>query len=441
MYTHSSDMPQICQDKEPLHCAVLVLSGEIYTDLKGRRHDKRPAASTWLITNTPISSIPNEQSPHTTHITRIMDIRSAASYFGLGGGRAAAPTAARRLLNVAPHPYFLAAGALLSAGQLAYGVYDAVQRSEERKGRAKAAEIKARAATLDLEKMEAKMKGAYADRLAAEEKARVAEERRAEATKQREAAEAAEAQAQELRREAEERLMRGIPPEVRPTNEAIQRFRERYKIQSDKINIAIVGESGMGKSTLLNSLRGLSPGDPNAAESGFNEMTATVKGYPDTHNPSVMWYDVPGANTPTIQGWMYFVQQGLFVFDVLVIVFADRFTQTVGTLINNANKCSIPTFIVRTKSDQLVNNVKDDSPHPLSDQAARDVVVSQTRDTVMENLAKLGLPNQRVYIVSRAAMKRWVLGQDRSNLIDEEVFLDDIFPSMHRDGGNEGTGA
>ncbi|KAF9038191.1 interferon-inducible GTPase-domain-containing protein [Panaeolus papilionaceus] len=238
-------------------------------------------------------------------------------------------------------------------------------------------------------------------------------------------------QAEEARKRAEDRWMRGIPPEFRPTEEIKQKFRGQYGIQDNKINIAVVGESGMGKSSLLNALRGLSPKDQGAARCGFNETTATVQGYPDLRNPNIVWYDVPGANTPTIQGWMYFAEQGLFVFNVMVVVFADRFTQTTGTLIDNANKCSMPSFLVRTKADQLVRNAKYDydDDEPLSDDAAQKLVVTATRKMVSDNLARLRLPRQTVYIVSKFAMKKLVTSGDMSSVIDEKRILDDILLS------------
>ncbi|KAF9038175.1 interferon-inducible GTPase-domain-containing protein [Panaeolus papilionaceus] len=281
---------------------------------------------------------------------------------------------------------------------------------------------------------EARRREGEAQRLAAEsmrreeEAKRQAEEatERVEEAKRR--AEEAVRQAQEAQRQAEERWMQGIPPEFRPTEELKQHFRQRYAIQDDKINIAIVGESGMGKSSLLNALRGLRPRDPGAARCGFNETTRTVRGYPDLRNPNFVWYDVPGANTPNVQGWQYFRDQGLFVFDVMVIVFADRFTQTAGTLIGNANRCYIPAFLVRTKADQLIRNLKndDDGDEPLSDQEARQIVIDQTRLMVSDNLDTLKLPRQMVYIVSKPAMLAWVNDQNITKVIDESRFLDDI---------------
>ncbi|KAF9047496.1 immunity-related GTPases-like protein, partial [Panaeolus papilionaceus] len=173
-------------------------------------------------------------------------------------------------------------------------------------------------------------------------------------------------------------------------------------------NIAIVGESGMGKSTLLNAVRGLLSGDPGAAVTGFNESTTIIQGYPDPRNSSIIWYDVPGADTPSINGWRYFTQQGLYIFDALVVVFCDRFTQTAGTLISNAESCNIPIFLVRTKADQILRDIQADSDGEVKEEEARGICLRETERMVQENLSKIGVSHRRTYVVSRPGMKAFV---------------------------------
>jgi energy-coupling factor transporter ATP-binding protein EcfA2 len=236
-------------------------------------------------------------------------------------------------------------------------------------------------------------------------------------------AERARKAAEEARQAAEDRLMRGIPPDIRPTAEQIQQFRERHGYDKHGRNIAFAGESGVGKSALLNAIRGLWPDDPGAAAVGVNETTAIVQGYVDLCHPEVKWFDVPGANTPNISGWLYFMDQGLYAFDALVIIISDRFTQTAGTLLRNAHQCGIPTYLVRTKSDQLIQNLKKDRRGRLTDAEARKIFIDNTHNMVQKNLLKLELPTQPVFVVSVLGMRECVTDGDGAKVIDERVIL------------------
>ncbi|KAF8153894.1 interferon-inducible GTPase-domain-containing protein [Crassisporium funariophilum] len=275
-------------------------------------------------------------------------------------------------------------------------------------------------------KEEAEMAATLSARAAAQaaQAQRAAEDAAAEA-------EAAKREADEARKAAEERLLLGIPPDVRPTTEQMHEFRARHGYGSHALNIAITGESGVGKSALLNALRGMWPEEEGAAAVGVNETTAVVEGYTDARHPHIKWYDVPGANTPTISGWMYFMDQSLYIFDVLVVVFSDRFSQTAGTLLHNAQRCGIPAFLVRTKADNLVRSIKRDRRNQrLDDARARAILRAETQDMVNENLMKLGLPIQRVYLVSEDGLREWVVDRDSSSTIDEPAIFEMLVPTQ-----------
>jgi len=319
---------------------------------------------------------------------------------------------------------------------------DQAQREAERERR-EAQEARDWAQQDSLARMEADRMGREArkreqEALQREEEAKCAREEAERAARALEEA-VAEAErghkaADEARQAAEERLMRGIPPELKPTTEQTQQLRERrgYRFGKDSLNIALVGESGVGKSMLLNAFRGLWPDDPGAAAVGINETTAEVEGYLNPRRPEVKWFDVPGANTPNISGWLYFMDQGLYIFDILIILFSDRFTETVGTLLSNAHRCGIPTFLVRTKADQLVSSLKTDRRgRRLDNESARKILVEETRDMVEQNLVTLQLPLQPVFVVSASGMRGWVTEGDTTNVIDEQAIYQALFREPH----------
>ena len=117
----------------------------------------------------------------------------------------------------------------------------------------------------------------------------------------------------------------------------------------------------------------------------------------------------------------YFNAQGLYAFDCIVIMFDVRFTATDVVILENCERYNIPSFIVHSKSNQHIENLvcdmdnthsneEDDVDDEISSRCtdsepllskARDLFVGQTRENVKYNLAKTGLPQRRVYVVSK----------------------------------------
>jgi hypothetical protein len=119
-----------------------------------------------------------------------------------------------------------------------------------------------------------------------------------------------------------------IQPEVWPTEEELQSAKERIQYDPEKLHFAVCGGSGAGKSSLINrdAFRGLNSKSPQAASTGVNETTMDITRYPDPCEElpykRFVWYDCPGAGTLKTPGWQYFNQQGLFIFDIIILVYA-----------------------------------------------------------------------------------------------------------------------
>ncbi|KAI6011312.1 interferon-inducible GTPase-domain-containing protein [Pisolithus marmoratus] len=244
--------------------------------------------------------------------------------------------------------------------------------------------------------------------------------------------------AEAAQREAEERLRNGIQPVILPTHEEVEAAKARVAYQEGIFHFAVAGVAGAGKSSLINALRGVRNNERGAAGVGVVETTSTTGRYPypNSDNPFV-WYDIPGAGTLSQPDWLYFNNQGLFVFDCIIVLFDNRFTQTDAAILTNCRRFQIPTYIVRSKADVHISNVLNDTGYdPDEDEGdqyqslyvqAREQFITATRATVQRNLQDANLPDQKVYIVSNRNIltitKRRKLSPE---IIDEFELMKDL---------------
>ena len=244
------------------------------------------------------------------------------------------------------------------------------------------------------------------------------------------------------REKAEADLKKGVQPMEWPTRKQFNDAKRDYKYKEGIFHFAIAGISGSGKSSLINALRGYRNSDRDAAKTGIVETTSVVARYPDPDpQRPFAWYDIPGAGTLNIPDWQYFNSQGLYVFDCIIVLFDNRFTATDVAILRNCRRFNIPSYIVRSKSNQHIDNVLDDlMEHEDEDEdenskhakrsklypVARDTFIKHTRQNVMDNLQKAELPPQRTYIISKDAVLTIVRGRVPKDFIDEYDLLRDI---------------
>ena len=253
----------------------------------------------------------------------------------------------------------------------------------------------------------------------------------------------------EAKEEAERRWKEGIQPVVTPTAEELAATKQRIQYREDCFYFAVAGISGSGKSSLVNAFRGLRSRDAGSAAVGVTETTLQMTRYADANpeNPYI-WYEIPGAGALKCRDWQYFNDQGLYVFDCIIVLFDNRFTMTDIAILVNARRFSIPTYIVRSKADQHIRNLmiekgydsEGDDPedierHERSYDAARQQFIEETRRNVQANLENVNLPNQRVYIVCSTTLLTILLNKMPKKMIDEADLLNDLMNEAHRRRG------
>ncbi|KAF8836166.1 hypothetical protein BDN67DRAFT_984122 [Paxillus ammoniavirescens] len=256
---------------------------------------------------------------------------------------------------------------------------------------------------------------------------RQAEEDRKNAREAQEAAEVAAREANEralaakqAQKEAEERLKKGVQPVVVPSREEVEAAKRRVQYMEGLFHFAVAGVAGGGKSSLINAFRGLRNRDTTlgAAPTGVTETTLAISRLPDPNkeNPFV-WYDIPGAGTMKIKDWQYFNEQGLYVFDCIIVVFDSRFTMTdIATLVNcKRGYDSDDDDGGRTWRNTLYTE-------------AREQYIAETRANIKQNLEDANLPDQRVYMVSNTVLLSIVKNQILPpKIIDELELMRDLF--------------
>ena len=333
--------------------------------------------------------------------------------------------------NVAKRAEELATAAAQAAQEDAAKYAQEAQEERERAQKMREDAEKAMAAARE----EAEMAQQVAD-----EQRRQAEAGRALAEEMAQTAAEEAQRANEAKADAERRLKEGIQPVVTPSPEEVAAARRRIQYREDCFHFAIAGISGSGKSSLVNAFRGLRSRDAGAAAVGVTETTLQTTRYEVT-NPDYpfVWYDVPGAGTHKCRDWQYFNDQGLYVFDCIIVLFDNRFTMTDLAILANARRFKIPTYIVRSKADQHIRNVMmemgydsdaDDDEDPERRnrlyKAAKKQFVEKTRKSVQVNLEDANTPDQRVYIVSSSTLLSLVLNKTPKKAIDEVDLLNDL---------------
>lgn len=242
----------------------------------------------------------------------------------------------------------------------------------------------------------------------------------------------------QAQREVETKWRRGLRPIELPSREQFEAIKQRY-YREGKFHVAITGISGTGKSSLINAFRGVWDGEDGAASTDYVESTSVVTSYPDPNAAKpFIWFDVPGSGTLACSDWTYFNDQGLYIFDAIIVLFNDRFTATDVAILKNAERYKIPAYIVRSKSDVHIKNLVKrkrrraganvDSFQLLNE--ARQEFVAKSQESVKVNLMRNDPPLrlQKMYAVSRDTLTLIVRGEplEDSLVLDELELLREI---------------
>jgi len=163
------------------------------------------------------------------------------------------------------------------------------------------------------------------------------------------------------------------------------------------LDVAVIGKSGVGKSSFINSIRGLTADDVElgAAAVGVKETTLEIRSYQHPDNPMLKFWDLPGLGTNVFPRSTYLSDIDVDRYDFFLLMTADRFFENdtwLGKEIRGRNK---KYFFVRTKIGLDISN--DRQAHPRTHN--EDAVIDEIRCSTQDHLRKDGCGDVPVFLV------------------------------------------
>ncbi|XP_030641240.1 interferon-inducible GTPase 5-like [Chanos chanos] len=171
---------------------------------------------------------------------------------------------------------------------------------------------------------------------------------------------------------------------------------ELEKLVNVKLDIAVTGQTGAGKSSLVNAIRGLSDDDPGAAPTGAKETTMERIMYLHPKMPNIRIWDLPGIWSQNFKAKQYIKDVKFNTYDFFIIISSERFKESDIMLAKKKRFYSVRSKIdndIRTEMRKAGFNEQN--------------VLLKIREDCKRNLTYFGDP--KVFLISSLERKEYDL--------------------------------
>ncbi|XP_075695130.1 interferon-inducible GTPase 5-like [Rhinoderma darwinii] len=178
---------------------------------------------------------------------------------------------------------------------------------------------------------------------------------------------------------------------------ATERLNESLKsIESAPLNIAITGESGSGKSTFVNAIRGMNDEEEGSARTGVVETTKVPTRYTHPQYANVTVWDLPGIGTPNFVADNYLQSVEFSRYDFFIIMSSERFKQNDIDLAKAIQAMEKKFYFVRSKVDSDLYASKIRRKKTYNEEN----ILNDIRHNCIENLSVGGITEPQVFLLS-----------------------------------------
>uniref|UniRef100_A0ACB8FTC6 Uncharacterized protein n=1 Tax=Sphaerodactylus townsendi TaxID=933632 RepID=A0ACB8FTC6_9SAUR len=174
-----------------------------------------------------------------------------------------------------------------------------------------------------------------------------------------------------------------------------------------RLDVAVIGEVGCGKSSLVNALRGVGAREPDAAPTGVTGTTGKAKAYPLPLVPFLYLWDLPGVGV-TEEDVSHL---DLSRYDLFLLVASERYKHAHSCLARAITAAGKEAFFVRSKVDV------DMGTQPESQPVSKEELQEKIQKKCLEDLEKDGVLSPQVFLVSSIMRKAYDLPRLQEALI------------------------
>ncbi|XP_041497289.1 interferon-inducible GTPase 1-like [Microtus oregoni] len=167
-------------------------------------------------------------------------------------------------------------------------------------------------------------------------------------------------------------------------------------IDNAPINIDVTGESGAGKSSFINALRGVGPEEEGAAEVGVVARTMRRTPYKHPKIQTLTLWDLPGIGTLNFLPKDYLEKMKFQEYDFFIILCAKHFTKLELDLAKTIRLMKKNYYFVRTKVDLDLDNEKKCKPRTFY----RAKTLQKIRSMCVNTFSQNNMDAPQIFLIS-----------------------------------------